>query len=107
MAKIQNPQDQNGISLINQETFETEINRLEEDDSALLTNITDEISRANIAEEILDERITSIEGTIVYNTLNEQPSTSVQWIAMAFTSEEVLNNIINNNSNYFIYLFLS
>lgn len=95
MAKIQNPQDQNGINLINQDTFETEIDRLDKVDSALLTNINDEINRANIAEEILDERITSIEGTIVYNTLSDQPSTSVQWTAMEFTPGEALNNIIN------------
>lgn len=95
MATIQNPQDQNGINLINQETLNTEITRLEAADSALLTNINNEINRANIAEEKLDERITSIEGTIDYNTLSEQPSNAVQWTAMEFAQGEILNNIIN------------
>ncbi len=95
MAKIQNPQDQNGINLVNQETFETEVTRLERIDTELLGKINDETNRAIIAEETLSDRITSIEGTIDFNTQSEQPSDSVQWIAMEFSLESSLNNIIN------------
>ncbi len=71
MAKIQNPQDQNGINLVNQETFETTISRLEEVDTNLSETISDESKKVTTIEEIVTVHIDDEERHI---TANERDS---------------------------------
>lgn len=57
MAKIQNPQDQNGINLVNQETFNAEISRID-------TEIDTETQRATDAENNINVTIADLEDNI-------------------------------------------
>lgn len=69
MAKIQNPQDQNGINLVNQETFSGEISRIDGVTTALDTAIKAETQRATGAENSINTKIADLEDKILNKEL--------------------------------------
>ena len=69
MAKIQNPQDQNGINLVNQETFSGEISRIDGVTTALDTAIKAETQRATGAENGINDKIADLEDKILNKEL--------------------------------------
>lgn len=69
MAKIQNPQDQNGINLVNQETFSGEISRIDGVTTALDTAIKAETQRATGAENGINTKIADLEDKILNKEL--------------------------------------
>ena len=69
MAKIQNPQDQNGINLVNQETFSGEISRIDGVTTALKTAIKAETERATGAENGINTKISDLEDKILNDML--------------------------------------
>lgn len=57
MAKIHNPQDQNGIGLINQTIFDAEVQRATREESRIDAKLDTEIGRSTTEDARLDNKI--------------------------------------------------
>jgi hypothetical protein len=104
MSKIHNPQDQDGILLINQTAFDGEVSARTEADTLLQSNIDAENARAEAAESTLQsnidaekERAMSAESALT--TAIENETTRAQEVESGLdtkiqdTKEELLNTI--------------
>ena len=80
MAKIHNPQDEKGISLINQTTFDAAVERIE-------TNLNAEIVRSTEADDNLEGEISQVAFVVADE------------ISRATKAENALNNKIQENKN--------
>lgn len=102
MAKIHNPQDQKGVDLINQTTFDDEVSLREAADTLLQTNIDNEVTarqaavegektRAEAAEAVLTQSINTEKERAMNAELNLTVALSDE-ITRASEAEELLTS---------------